>query len=108
MTQTNKLDIMATFKKVVDQTIHTFIVKAVKDMDLSPEQHEQMQALYKKMEEPPPKKSGPKRTNGWMLFCSEHRSGIKQDQPTLNPTEITKELGRMWRDEIDRTNQRRI
>lgn len=45
------------------------------------------------------KKSGKKRAlSGYMLFCKDARENVKEENPDMKLTEITKILGQMWRD----------
>jgi hypothetical protein len=65
-------------------------------------------------EEPEPKKgkkiknddkpqSG-KKTNGYTYFCKTNRASVKEDNPEMSATEITKELARQWK-ELDEDEQ---
>ena len=49
-------------------------------------------------EEEPPKKS--KKTNGYTHFCSANRTSVKEDNPEMSATEITKELARQWKQAV--------
>ena len=53
-------------------------------------------------DEEPPKKS--KKTNGYTHFCSANRTSVKEDNPEMSATEITKELARQWK-ELDEDEQ---
>lgn len=45
------------------------------------------------------KKSGKKRAlSGYMLFCKDAREDVKEENPDMKLSEITKILGQMWRD----------
>ena len=51
------------------------------------------------------KKSGPKRPkSGYIFFCQEKRSEVKEANPDMKATDITKELGMMW-NEIKETDE---
>ena len=42
-----------------------------------------------------PKK--PRAKTAYLFFCSERRPIVKRENPTFKPTEVTKELGRVWK-----------
>jgi len=57
------------------------------------------------------KKSKAKRApSGYIIFCGDKREEVKTENPEMKATEITKELGRQWRElsqeEKDEYNQR--
>jgi len=65
----------------------------------------------KSEEEPKPKKSkkddkpqSGKKMNGYTHFCSLNRASVKEDNPEMSATEITKELARQWK-ELDEDEQ---
>jgi hypothetical protein len=39
--------------------------------------------------------------NAFILFCSEKRAEVKEEEPDMKPTDITKKLGEMWREMDD-------
>jgi hypothetical protein len=39
--------------------------------------------------------------NAFIFFCAEKRAEVKQEDPEMKPTDITKKLGEMWRDMDD-------
>jgi hypothetical protein len=46
-------------------------------------------------------KAGPKRaSSAYIYFCKDYRSKIKEENPELTPSEIMKEMGRVWREEM--------
>jgi hypothetical protein len=45
-----------------------------------------------------------KKMNGYTLFCSSNRASVKEDNPEMSATEITKELARQWK-ELDQDEQ---
>jgi hypothetical protein len=45
-----------------------------------------------------------KKTNGYTHFCSTNRASVKEDNPEMSATEITKELARQWK-ELDEDEQ---
>ena len=45
-----------------------------------------------------------KKTNGYTHFCSSNRASVKEDNPEMSATEITKELARQWK-ELDEEEQ---
>ena len=45
-----------------------------------------------------------KKTNGYTRFCSSNRASVKEDNPEMRATEITKELARQWK-ELDEDEQ---
>jgi len=45
-----------------------------------------------------------KKTNGYTQFCSSNRASVKEDNPEMSATEITKELARQWK-ELDEDEQ---
>ena len=47
---------------------------------------------------------GSKKTNGYTHFCSTNRASVKEDNPEMSATEITKELARQWK-ELDEDEQ---
>lgn len=48
------------------------------------------------------KKTGPKRPlSGYMYFCKDARADVKTDNPEMSPKDITKELGRLWKELSD-------
>jgi hypothetical protein len=66
-------------------------------------------------EEPEPKKGkskkgseekvqNGKKTNGYTYFCSMNRASVKEENPEISATEITKELARQWK-ELDEDEQ---
>ena len=67
-------------------------------------------------EEPEPKKGkskkgksedkpqSSKKVNGYTQFCSLNRASVKEDNPEMSATEITKELARQWK-ELDEDEQ---
>ena len=43
------------------------------------------------------KKDGPKKPkSAYLYFCEEKRAEVKENNPTMKPTEVTSELGRLW------------
>jgi hypothetical protein len=41
----------------------------------------------------------PKRWNtGYIIFCGEHRTKIKEKDPSLSATEVTTQLGKLWKE----------
>ena len=46
-----------------------------------------------KEEEAPAKKKNP-----FIAFCSEHRSAVKESNPEMKMTDISKELGKKWKE----------
>jgi hypothetical protein len=45
------------------------------------------------------KKAGPKRgLTAYIFFCKNHRAVLKEEQPDLPTKEVTKELGKCWRE----------
>ena len=73
-------------------------------------------------EEPEPKKGkgkkgksedkpqSSKKVNGYTQFCSSNRASVKEDNPEMSATEITKELARQWKelDEDDRMSGKKL
>ena len=61
-------------------------------------------------EKPEPKKGKgkgkreDKKVNGYTHFCSTNRASVKEENPEMNATEITKELARQWK-EMDEEEQ---
>jgi len=51
----------------------------------------------KKRDAAAPKKS----LNAYMHFTMAHRAAVKAENPDMSNTEVTKELGRMWREDMD-------
>ena len=47
----------------------------------------------------PASKPASKPPGGWTYFCSEHAEDLKDENPTMKPSEIKKELARRWRDQ---------
>ena len=45
-----------------------------------------------------------KKVNGYTHFCSANRTSVKEDNPEMSATEITKELARQWK-ELDEDEQ---
>jgi hypothetical protein len=45
-----------------------------------------------------------KKTNGYTYFCKTNRASVKEDNPEMSATEITKELARQWK-ELDEDEQ---
>jgi hypothetical protein len=45
-----------------------------------------------------------KKMNGYTNFCSSNRASVKEDNPEMSATEITKELARQWK-ELDEDEQ---
>jgi hypothetical protein len=45
-----------------------------------------------------------KKTNGYTYFCSMNRASVKEANPEMSATEITKELARQWK-ELDEDEQ---
>jgi len=43
------------------------------------------------------KKSHPRKTNPYICFVKEQRPGLVKNQPQLQPKEIMKKIGEMWR-----------
>jgi len=42
---------------------------------------------------------GPKRgKSAYLFFCQEHRDSVKEENPEMKATEITSELGRLWKE----------
>lgn len=53
-------------------------------------------------------KKGPKRpTTSYLYFCKDYRSKVKAENPDMKVTEVSKELGRMWREEYTSEKDRR-
>jgi high mobility group protein B2 len=46
-------------------------------------------------------KASPKRaSSAYIYFCKDYRSKIKEENPDLVPSEIMREMGRVWREEM--------
>ena len=58
--------------------------------------------------EPVKKPASKKKQSGYMLFCTEFRSEVKEDNPEMKSTDVTKKLKEMWtemdKDEKDEWN----
>ena len=50
-------------------------------------------------EEKTPKIKKPK--SSYILFCQAERSRIKKENPSMTSKEIMKEIGRVWREDVD-------
>ena len=44
------------------------------------------------------KKSSAKKLTGYTYFCRENRSDVKDDNPEMSATEITKQLAKLWKE----------
>jgi len=44
------------------------------------------------------KRSSAAKPTGYILFCKEHRADVKEENPEVKGTEITKILAGIWRD----------
>ena len=54
----------------------------------------------KKKEKDP---NAPKRSkSSYLYFCEDLRAGLRQENPTLSMTEVSKELGRRWQEMTDK------
>lgn len=47
-----------------------------------------------------------KKTNAYMTFSSKNRSRIRKRFPSLNSIEITRKLGKMWKNLDDKSAQK--
>lgn len=54
-------------------------------------------APKKSVKKSAPKKSAPKKMNGYTYFCKEYREEVKNDNTDMKATDITKELSNMWK-----------
>jgi hypothetical protein len=72
-------------------------------------------------EEPEPKKGKSKKDksqdkpqskkmNGYTHFCSLNRASVKEENPEMSATEITKELARQWKelDEVEQNEWKKV
>jgi len=58
----------------------------------------------KKLKDP----NAPKRPkSSYLFFCEEKRSKVKEANPDMKATEVTKELGRMWREEVSEKEKKK-
>lgn len=64
--------------------------KKVKE-EVVEEEDEVVVVVEEKKEEPK------KKVNGYINFCKVNRSKVKEDNPGLQPKELTSELGRLWK-----------
>jgi len=71
--------------------------------DKSDEEPEHKKDKSKKGKSEDKSQSG-KKTNGYTQFCSSNRASVKEDNPEMSATEITKELARQWK-ELDEDEQ---
>ncbi|KAF7675361.1 hypothetical protein TCON_2720 [Astathelohania contejeani] len=53
------------------------------------------------------KRASYKTINGYGLFTREYRNQLKKDMPGLTTIELFRELGRIWRDELDEETKER-
>ena len=77
--------------------------KAQVDEGKSDEEPEPKKGKSKKSKSEDKPQSG-KKTNGYTRFCSSNRASVKEDNPEMSATEITKELARQWK-ELDEDEQ---
>ena len=75
--------------------------KVPNDEGKSDEESEHKKGKKIKSDDKP--KSG-KKMNGYTQFCSSNRASVKEDNPEMSATEITKELARQWK-ELDEDEQ---
>ena len=77
--------------------------KAQIDEGKSDEEPEPKKGKSKKGKSEDKPQSG-KKMNGYTHFCSLNRASVKEDNPEMSATEITKELARQWK-ELDEDEQ---
>ena len=77
--------------------------KAQIDEGKSDEEPEPKKGKSKKGKSEDKPQSG-KKMNGYTHFCSLNRASVKEDNPEMSATEITKELARQWK-ELDEEEQ---
>jgi hypothetical protein len=52
--------------------------------------------------------AAPKRgCSSYIFFCKHNRSDVKDDNPDMKGTDVTRELGRIWREETSDKNKKR-
>ena len=96
--ETNGVEEMPETKKVKSKKS-----KAPNDEDKSDEEPEPKKGKSKKGKSEDKPQSG-KKMNGYTNFCSSNRASVKEDNPEMSATEITKELARQWK-ELDEDEQ---
>jgi hypothetical protein len=78
--------------------------KAQSDEDKSDEEPEPKKGKGKSKKGSEEKVQSGKKTNGYTYFCSMNRASVKEENPEMSATEITKELARQWK-ELDEDEQ---
>jgi len=79
-------------------------------LEESDESEEEVEVEVEKS--PPKKKSSRKKPTGYILFCQENRTAVKEDNPNWKVPQVTKELSKRWKDldedERDEFNDRAL
>jgi hypothetical protein len=87
----------------VEETPEPKKVKSKASNDEGKSDEESVPKKGKKIKSDDKPKSG-KKMNGYTQFCSMNRASVKEDNPEMSATEITKELARQWK-ELDEDEQ---
>ena len=55
----------------------------------------------KAVKKPPAEDKPKKGANSFLLWSKENRADVKAENPEMTGREVTKELGRIWKEEVD-------
>jgi tRNA A37 N6-isopentenylltransferase MiaA len=72
-------------KKVVDEVVENKVVEEIKP-------------LVKKSKKVDDDTKPAKSKTGYTYFCQSNRESVKDDNPEMKATEVTKELARLWKE----------
>jgi len=112
MSQTMNMQIEASIKAMIDQHTDTIVKALATKYDFDAK--EAMAALgadkvkVSKAKKAPakaakaPAEDKPKKgANSFLLWSKANRADVKEQNPEMTGREVTKELGRMWKEDID-------
>lgn len=85
----------------IDIDISKFAQNTVKKIVESQDYNNIVEKVYKKDDDKKKEKKDPEAPKGpknaFIFFCNDRRSEIKEENPDMKPTEITKKIGEMWK-----------
>ena len=86
-----------TVKKIIESEDYTTIIE--KTVSAKAEKAEKANKEKKEKKDPDAPKGS---KNSYIFFCNDVRSDVKEENPELKATEITKKMGEMWREMSDK------
>ena len=86
-----------TVKKIIESEDYTTIIE--KTVSAKAEKAEKANKEKKEKKDPDAPKGA---KNSYIFFCNEVRSDVKEENPEMKATEITKKMGEMWKELSDK------